>query len=99
MVMTPEAEGSDWVEREVHLALREQKPIVPLCLRGDGFAVLSRIQYVDVRNGQLPPPEFYGRKGLKRLVLGSVAVYALALCIQLSVAVVSFYSLVSAAQS
>jgi hypothetical protein len=30
---------------------------------------------------------------------GSVALYALALCIQLSVAVVSFYSLVSAAQS
>ena len=33
------------------------------------------------------------------LVFGSVAVYALALCIQLAVAVVSFYSLVSAAQS
>jgi hypothetical protein len=32
------------------------------------------------------------------LVFRSVAVYALALCIQLSVAVVSFYSLVSAAQ-
>jgi hypothetical protein len=30
---------------------------------------------------------------------GSVAVYTLALCIQLSVAVVSFYSLVSAAES
>ena len=30
---------------------------------------------------------------------GSVAIYALALCIQLAVAVVSFYSLVSAAQS
>jgi hypothetical protein len=32
------------------------------------------------------------------LVFGSIAVFALALCIQLSVAVVSFYSLVSAAQ-
>ncbi len=32
------------------------------------------------------------------LVFGSVAVYALALCVQLSVAVLSFYSLVSAAQ-
>jgi hypothetical protein len=32
------------------------------------------------------------------LVIGSVAVYALALCIQLAVAVLSFYSLVSAAQ-
>jgi hypothetical protein len=33
------------------------------------------------------------------LAFGSLAIYALALCIQLSVAVVSFYSLVSAAQS
>jgi hypothetical protein len=32
------------------------------------------------------------------LVFGSLAIYALALCIQLSVAVVSFYTLVSAAQ-
>lgn len=33
------------------------------------------------------------------LVLGSLAIYALALCIQLSVAMVSFYTLVSASQS
>jgi hypothetical protein len=33
------------------------------------------------------------------LVFASMAVYALALCVQLSVAAVSFYSLVSAAQS
>jgi hypothetical protein len=33
------------------------------------------------------------------IVFASVAVYALALCVQLSVAVMSFYSLVSAAQS
>ena len=32
------------------------------------------------------------------LVLGSLAVYALALCLQLAVAAVSFYSLVSSAQ-
>jgi hypothetical protein len=32
------------------------------------------------------------------IVFGSLALYALALCVQLSVAVVSFYSLVSAAQ-
>jgi len=36
---------------------------------------------------------------LDALLFGSVAVFALALCVQLSVAVVSFYSLVSAAQS
>ena len=36
---------------------------------------------------------------INALAFASVAVYALALCIQLSVAVVSFYSLVSAAQS
>ena len=33
---------------------------------------------------------------LNALALGSVAVYALALCIQLSVAVISFYQLVAA---
>jgi hypothetical protein len=33
------------------------------------------------------------------LVLGSLAVYALALCIQMSVSVISFYQLVSAASS
>jgi hypothetical protein len=33
------------------------------------------------------------------IVVGSVAVYALALCLQLSVAVVSFYMLIAAASS
>jgi hypothetical protein len=33
------------------------------------------------------------------LVLGSLAAYALALCIQLSVAAISFYQLVAAASS
>jgi hypothetical protein len=37
--------------------------------------------------------------GVNALVFGSVAVYALALCVQLSVAVVSFYTLVAAAMS
>jgi hypothetical protein len=36
---------------------------------------------------------------LNAIVFASVAVYALALCLQLSVAVISFYSLVSAASS
>jgi len=35
--------------------------------------------------------------GLDALVFGSLTVYALALCVQLSVAAFSFYSLVSAA--
>jgi formylglycine-generating enzyme required for sulfatase activity len=59
VVMTPEAEESEWVEREVHLALREKKPIIPLCLQGEGFALLITIQYVNVRDGRLPPPRFY----------------------------------------
>ena len=36
---------------------------------------------------------------LNAIVFASLAVYTLALCVQLSVAVISFYSLVSAAQS
>ena len=61
VVMTPEAEGSRWVEREVLLAEREGKPIVPLLLRGREFPLLINVQYVDVTGGGMPPPVFYKR--------------------------------------
>ena len=51
VVMTPEAERSRWVEREVLLAEREGKPIVPLLLRGRAFPLLINVQYVDVTDG------------------------------------------------
>jgi formylglycine-generating enzyme required for sulfatase activity len=61
VVMTPESEKSEWVEREVLLALREHKPIFPLLLRGEGFSILIDTQYADVTGGRMPPGEFYDR--------------------------------------
>jgi formylglycine-generating enzyme required for sulfatase activity len=59
VVMTPAAEESDWVEREILLALRERKPIFPLLLHGQEFTLLIAMQYVDVTGGRMPPKSFY----------------------------------------
>jgi hypothetical protein len=59
--MTPEAQESKWVRREILYAQRENKPIFPLLLRGKEFPLLIEIQYVDVRNEQVPPKGFYQR--------------------------------------
>ena len=54
VVMTPEAEASAWVMREISLADRLAKPILPLLRRGKRFFGLADIQYIDVRSGQMP---------------------------------------------
>jgi nucleotide-binding universal stress UspA family protein len=61
VVMTPEAEESEWVEREILLAQREGKPLFPLLLRGREFPLLITVQYADVTRGQMPPASFYKR--------------------------------------
>ena len=61
VVMSPDSEASEWVEREVQLALRERKPIFPLLLRGKGFAILITRQYVNVTDERMPPSDFYDR--------------------------------------
>jgi nucleotide-binding universal stress UspA family protein len=61
VVMTPEAEQSEWVEKEMLLAQREKKPIFPLLLRGQAFALLITLQYAKVTQGQMPPDAFYER--------------------------------------
>ena len=63
VVMTPDSEESEWVEREVQLALRERKPIFSLLLRGKVFPLLITTQYADVTAGQMPPQGFYDRLG------------------------------------
>lgn len=59
VIMTPEAEQSEWVEREILISQREGKPILPLLLRGKEFALLITMQYVDVTDGEMPPRRFY----------------------------------------
>jgi hypothetical protein len=61
VIMSPEAEESDWVEKEVMLAQEEAKPILPLLLHGKRFALLINTQYADVTSDRLPPPKFYER--------------------------------------
>ncbi len=59
VVMTPESEESEWVEREILLAQRERKPILPLLLRGKGHSLLITTQHADVTSGRMPPKAFY----------------------------------------
>jgi hypothetical protein len=59
VVMTPDAEKSDWVEKEIMLALEEGKPIFPLLLSGKRFSILINKQFANVSGGQMPPASFY----------------------------------------
>ncbi|NDJ86675.1 MAG: toll/interleukin-1 receptor domain-containing protein [Chloroflexi bacterium] len=72
VVMTPAAENSEWVEREILLAQREKKPVLPILYRGQEFAILITSQYYDVRHGGMPDPGFYAR--LERVARGDMPV-------------------------
>lgn len=72
VVMSPEAEKSEWVEREVLLAQREKKPVFPVLLRGREFALLITAQYTDARQENLPGEEFYDR--LRRVMQGQMPI-------------------------
>ena len=61
LVMTPDSEESDWVEKEILLASDEKKPIVPLLLRGKVNPLCINRQAVDVTGGALPPKELLQR--------------------------------------
>lgn len=66
VVMTPGAEESDWVNREITQAEELGRPILPLLLDGTRFFRLSNIQFEDVRDGRLPARRFVDR--LRHLV-------------------------------
>lgn len=65
VIMTPESDGSRWVQREITLAEKYEKPVFPLWLAGDmdtpNWELFVRTQYEDVRGGVLPGAEFYAR--------------------------------------
>lgn len=69
VIMTPDAYESEWVQKEILLAKRHKKPIFPLLLKGDEFAILIDIQFADVKDGAMPPADFYRR--LRRAVYGA----------------------------
>jgi hypothetical protein len=61
VVMTPQAEESDWVAREIDQAELMNKPIFPLLLDGRRFFRLSNLQYEDVTGARMPKPSFVAR--------------------------------------
>jgi hypothetical protein len=69
LVMSPDSKDSDWVQRELLLALNLHKEIFPLLLDGDIWWQVKLYQSVDVKGGELPPSKFLVR-------LGEVAPYS-----------------------
>jgi hypothetical protein len=61
LVMTPEAERSTWVARELERAETRGKPILPILLHGEPFDSLSMLHYDDVTARQMPSDRFVRR--------------------------------------
>ena len=54
VVMTPAAESSRWVKREINFAEDRNQRILPLLLEGNRFFLLSDLQHEDVTGGKMP---------------------------------------------
>ena len=61
VIMSNASKASRYVEREIHQAIRRDRPICPLLLSGDVFFLLADYQYTDVTSGRMPPPTFVER--------------------------------------
>ena len=61
VIMSPASRKSKWVQREIMIADRDNKPLFPLLLKGREFGSLIDIQSVNVSGGRLPGPDFYER--------------------------------------
>ncbi|MCK6579169.1 MAG: toll/interleukin-1 receptor domain-containing protein [Anaerolineae bacterium] len=68
VIMTPAAEGSEWVQKELLIALDRRLPVFPLLLEGKPFPLIIDRQYEDVGGGALPSQAFSAR--LKEVVGG-----------------------------
>jgi O-acetyl-ADP-ribose deacetylase (regulator of RNase III)/nucleotide-binding universal stress UspA family protein len=61
VVMTPEAEKSQWVEKEILMAHKYERPIFPLQLGKEVFDLLINVQAIEVKPGTLPDERFFER--------------------------------------
>lgn len=61
VVMTPAAEESKWVSRELARADGRRKPIFPLLLAGEPFFELSEVQFENVTGERLPGASIVNR--------------------------------------
>lgn len=51
IIMSPNSQTSDWVEREILLAEKLKKPIFPILLDGEAWSRLANIQFADFTHG------------------------------------------------
>ncbi|AGZ40707.1 toll/interleukin-1 receptor domain-containing protein [Actinoplanes friuliensis] len=58
VVMTPAAEESEWIEREISRAQQQGKPVMPLLLSGQVFFRLSDLHYENVTAGRMPSESY-----------------------------------------
>lgn len=61
VLMSPASSDSTWVQRECHHAEKRNKPPFPILLEGEEFPRYGLTQYVQVRQNELPPEEFFAR--------------------------------------
>lgn len=58
VIMSHDAQGSSWVEREILEGQRHGKPFLPVLREGERLFLLASSNYFDARDGSLPgPPE------------------------------------------
>lgn len=58
VLMTSQSLKSKWVQNELIRAEQKQKTIFPFLLEGENWLTVQSLQYVDVRNADLPPDSF-----------------------------------------
>jgi hypothetical protein len=58
VVMSRDAEASEWVGREIARAQTKGKPVLPVLFDGEVFFRLSDVQFEDVQGGVLPGERF-----------------------------------------
>lgn len=61
LVISPDSDRSEWVERETMLAQRAGKVLLPLLLEGRQLPQTTEIEFTDVTGGRLPDDAFYAR--------------------------------------
>lgn len=59
VIMTPASFASKWVQREVFIAEKWDKPTFPLLLEGENFEIYVATQFLDVRDQELPSDSFF----------------------------------------
>lgn len=70
LLMSADSYQSEWVQKEILIALRHKKAIFPLLLDGEEFGIVINIQFADVRGQQMPEADFHRR--LRRTVFGNI---------------------------